>query len=94
MNKVCFIKYKDSGMAVEFCDKTETFNLSYWSYGFQNKFNIKDRIIYCFKCLFLGKPFLEQIKINEEGAKQLCVYLQKYNKKLTATIKQAIQPRN
>lgn len=94
MNETCFIKCDDVGMVIEFCDPTETFNISYWSCGFKSKFTLKNRIIYCFKCLFLGKPFLEQIKLDSEGAKQVCVYLNKYNKKLPDSIKKAIQFKN
>tara|TARA_A100001011_G_C13960699_1_gene695171 strand:+ start:124 stop:414 length:291 start_codon:yes stop_codon:yes gene_type:complete len=96
MNKenLCFIKCGQDAMVVEFIDDTETFNISYWRTGFLNKLSFKNRIIYCLRFMFLGKPFLEQITFNQDATKQLCVYLKKYNEKLPASIQQAIKTRN
>lgn len=78
------------GVSAQFSDEEQNYLFCFWSLGFKTNMSIKDKVVYCWKCI-IGKPFLDQITLDINGAKKLCVFLNKTNNKLSSDISQALK---
>lgn len=59
------------GIVIHDLDELQEIDLSIVSYGFRNKLSIKDRIKYCYRILKEGRPYLDQICLNYDTAREL-----------------------